>query len=386
NPFSILNFFADHKFDSYWILSGQPAHLTALIKKRPLDFLENKLRSYVSKDLRKTGLTTLEAIPVLFHSGYLTVDTIKKEPKNPLNPKNTQQVERYYFRHPNFEVSSSYFSDCFCALLDLETEDELKTQGDLLQEAFLARDAATISGALKNFFSSLNYHQRPDNEKTFHILTQSYLLGMGFKVQSDLSGTIGRLDLSVELPDQVFLIIELKYLSKPKKTRTAKENAVLASLAYGLLPKDDILESLANLASIKLKVKEKIKILFDIAQQDLTVDKQRLLFVQAAQESLLETDMNITLASLVLEKLPPEIIENELLKLGVEIDLSPELDDLSNEGIERFLSKVAQEALRDITQKEYHGPLRLEAKEFIDLAIVIYNKGSKVKALFGQRG
>jgi hypothetical protein len=107
NPFSILNFFADHKFDSYWILSGRPAHLTALIKKRPLDFLENKLRSYISKDLRKTSLTTLGAIPVLFHSGYLTVDTIKKEPKNPLDPKNTQQVERYYFRHPNFEVSSS---------------------------------------------------------------------------------------------------------------------------------------------------------------------------------------------------------------------------------------------------------------------------------------
>ncbi|MDR2141435.1 MAG: hypothetical protein LBR11_06550, partial [Deltaproteobacteria bacterium] len=152
----------------------------------------------------------------------------------------------------------------------------------------------------------------------------------------------------------------------------------------GLLPKDDIFESLANLASNKLKVKQKNKILFEIGQQNLTVAEQKLLFAQAAQEWLSEDDMNKTLASLVLEKLPPETIKKELLKLGETINLPTETKVLSDAEIDRMLDKDTQEALRDITQKNYHSSFGSEVKKFIDLAIAFYDDGSKMKAVFGQ--
>ncbi|MDR2140856.1 MAG: hypothetical protein LBR11_03570, partial [Deltaproteobacteria bacterium] len=100
------------------------------------------------------------------------------------------------------------------------------------------------------------------------------------------------MDLSVVLPGQVVLVVELKYRPNPKITLTSKENESLASLAYELLPKDDIFESLANLASQKLKVKQRTKILAGIDQEGLTLAKQRQLFVEAAQEWLSEDDMN----------------------------------------------------------------------------------------------
>jgi hypothetical protein len=89
------------------------------------------------------------------------------------------------------------------------------------------------------------------------------------------------------------------------------------------------------------------------------------------------------LASLVLEILPRDIIEKELLKLGVKIDLSLEPEDLSDEEIDRVLAKATQDALRDITQKNYHSSFGSEVKKFIDLAIAFYDDSSKMKVLFG---
>jgi hypothetical protein len=107
------------------------------------------------------------------------------------------------------------------------------------------------------------------------------------------------------------------------------------------------------------------------------------LFAQAAQEWLSEDDMNKTLASLVLEKLSPEIITKELLKSGETINLPTETEVLSNEAIDRMLDKATQEALRDITQKNYHSSFRPIVKKFIDLAIAFYDDGSKMKVVFG---
>jgi hypothetical protein len=191
------------------------------------------------------------------------------------------------------------------------------------------------------------------------------------------------LDLSVELPGSVVLVIELKYRPNPKKTLTPAENESLASLAHGLLPTDDIIDSLANLASQKLKVKQKNKFMFEISQQGLTVAEQRRLFVQATQEWLSDADINKTLASLVLKKLTPEIIQKELIQLGVKIVLPTETKDLSDEEIERTLDKATQEALRDITQKNYHSSFGPTVKKFIDLAIAFYDDGSKMKVVFG---
>ncbi|MDR2141945.1 MAG: hypothetical protein LBR11_09200 [Deltaproteobacteria bacterium] len=76
--------------------------------------------------------------------------------------------------------------------------------------------------------------------------------------------------------------------------------------------------------------------MFDIAQQDLTEAEQRRLLFQAALEWLLKDDMNKNLASLVLEKLPPENIKKELLKLGETIILPSETADLSDAEIDQL--------------------------------------------------
>ncbi|MDR2141425.1 MAG: AAA family ATPase, partial [Deltaproteobacteria bacterium] len=313
NPFSILNFFDDQKFGAYWVRSGRPAHLTALIKKKPLAFATPTLKTYLVDDVLKSApeLDELEAGPILFHSGYLTVDKIMEVVVDDDDDQEPSYEEAYSFRLPNLEVKNSYYRNCFNLIFGPVSKEDLNAEKEKLIQAFLSRDAQEVRAILRAYFTRGTYFQKPNRENDFHAYLQLLFQFYKFKVQSELPGSKGRLDLSVELPGQVVLVIELKYRPNPKKTLTPKENESLASLAYGLLPKDEIFESLANLASKKLKAKQKNKILFEIDQEGLTIAKQNRLFVQAAQEWLSEADINKTLASLVLEKLPPEIIKKE---------------------------------------------------------------------------
>ncbi|MDR2142439.1 MAG: hypothetical protein LBR11_11765, partial [Deltaproteobacteria bacterium] len=91
---------------------------------------------------------------------------------------------------------------------------------------------------------------------------------------------------------------------------------------------------------------------------------------------LLKADIDQALANLAREKLPRDEVEKILLN-------APSKSSLSVERIDGILAKAAQEALKDIAAKDYHGPFRLEAKEFIDLGLAIYGVGSQVKAIFG---
>ncbi|MDR2140955.1 MAG: AAA family ATPase [Deltaproteobacteria bacterium] len=385
NPYSILHFFNSNSFDGYWMDSGRPGHLTALIKKRPLDFLQPNLDSIISSELRKSDLNKLAASSVLFHSGYLTMDKVKIVKVKVKGMTKTDKL--YSFRLPNHEVTRGYYPDYFSVILNLQSPNELQAKAEILQQAFLAKDAEKVSSMFRDFISSFTYYQKPKDERDFHLIVQAILMGMDFKVLSEVPSSKGRSDISVELPGRVYLIIELKYRSNPNRNRTEKENAALASLAYELLSIGEVFEYLAKLAS-DIDDDELVKISPELSKKGLTRTKRRQLLGKAAKKLLPKSVINESLASLVLEKLPPEELNQELRNLGVEMNLSSDSMDLAVGRIDQVLTKTAQLALRYITQKDYHGPFRLEAKEFIDLALVIYDQGSHVKALFnaGSQG
>ncbi|MDR1039193.1 MAG: AAA family ATPase, partial [Deltaproteobacteria bacterium] len=114
NPYSILNFFDDKDLRGYWPLSGHPSHLMALVRERPLEFIQPSVDSLFSQNVRRADLGTLEAVPLLFHSGYLTID--KKELKDTgENDDEGEPIleEAFTFRNPNQEVRALYKSSLF---------------------------------------------------------------------------------------------------------------------------------------------------------------------------------------------------------------------------------------------------------------------------------
>jgi hypothetical protein len=154
-------------------------------------------------------------------------------------------------------------------------------------------------------------------------------------------------------------------------------------VAIKFLSRDVRYECLAELAIKKFDTNKIELILSELSIDESTKAKENYLLAQFALKSLPEKDINEAIASTVMEKLPRERLETELLKLGVKIDLSQKTEDLTDERIDQILTQAAQEALNDITLIDYHGQFRFKAKGFIDLGLAIYDDGSTVKALFG---
>jgi hypothetical protein len=223
-PYSILRFFKNNAFDDYWVQSGRPARLSAPIKARPLDFLEPRLESYLSAETRKSDLTRLEAAPVLFHSGYLTLDKIAKTVDS-TNGEITLK-SYYFFRLSNKEVSLSYHNNLFSIIYYLNEKTDVNAKYERLLSAFQNRRTKEVSEIISFFFAPIGYYQRPSDEKTLRALPQAILTALGFKVFTELPGAMRRLDLGLELPDQVWLIIELRLCRAEEKNSRRKKKTI----------------------------------------------------------------------------------------------------------------------------------------------------------------
>ncbi|MDR1578225.1 MAG: AAA family ATPase [Deltaproteobacteria bacterium] len=375
NPFSLLNFFEYAAFGNYWIKTGRPGHLTALIRERPLDFLTNDPRLNI--ELIKTEFDKPQATSVPFHSGSLTLDN---SPSNAFQtPKNHEhRLLSYYFRPPNYEVSSSYHSDCLQVILNLKSDAELKARGEELKTALKKQDAKTVEAILSSFFSAITCHQNPKNEKAFHSLTKSLLLGLGFKVHSELLGSEDRLALCLELSDQVFAVMEMKSCPIKIKLKPEENDQILARLAMDKLSTEEKNKTLADLARYKLARVESYFIISDGQDKNCSKDEINQLLIQAALKSLPQADIDQALAALAKKRLANDVIEIALLE-------GARASKLYEEPIEAILLKTSQEALNDLITRDYHGSLKPMAKEIIDLGLAIFGLGSRVKVTFGPK-
>jgi hypothetical protein len=86
-----------------------------------MDFIRPKLDGYTSNSIRKVEFGRLEAIPVLFHTGYLTIDSLKKV--SVIKNGKTKKEPHYSFRRPNEEVKTSYDEYCFQTIFQRNPDD-----------------------------------------------------------------------------------------------------------------------------------------------------------------------------------------------------------------------------------------------------------------------
>jgi hypothetical protein len=320
-----------------------------------MDFLKPRLESYLSETVRRTDITKLEAAPVLFHSGYLTLEKVTMMEETAPDTGKTELVKSFSFRLPNFEVSSSYYRECFAEILGLKSGDELGPKGKALKEAILSRNATAVQTIFSDILGTITYHQRPEGEDIFHSLVQAIIRAMGLMAYSELAGPKGRLDLAVNLGKRVYGVIELKYcpINDPQK----KDVKLLAALAVERLPKEEWEKVLADAARQKLKIAKITQILSATPQKQLSEAEANHLLAQDALTSLAEEEINKVLAKMAREKLFQDDIDNAL-------------------------SKAAQSALDAIKDKNYHAVLKLDAAEFIDLGMAVYGYGDPIKVVF----
>jgi hypothetical protein len=232
NPFSILNFFQNKEFSTYWFDSGRPSHLRALIRRHPADYIAPKLSDYSSQTVRKADLFNIEPASILFHAGYLTIDKVNSL-KEIVNGKET--ITKYYsFRIPNSEVEQRYTTYFVADLLfDKSDLDYFSTKAEDFRLAFMAKDHLRTADLYRDVLARITYYQSVSSERDCHVVFQFIFNNIkNISTRSETLGSRGRSDLVYIFPDKQHVIMEIKYIpeSDPKLDEAARNQAMKKAL------------------------------------------------------------------------------------------------------------------------------------------------------------
>jgi predicted AAA+ superfamily ATPase len=262
--------------------------------------------------------------------------------------------------------------------LEQKSGGDLETFSDRLAAAIHAKDGQTISDIFRDLFSKLNFSQSQANLKNFHSLVQIILTALGFNVLSGVPGNKGRMDLCVFLPDEIYLIIEVKYYPSTKKLTKKEENNILATEAIVNLQKNLINKAMSRAVKDKLGIAGVKKLFAELPSQPATAAENEIILVNAAEKVLTDDEMAKALAKLARKEIPQDKLSEILLDIQAD-------SDLCEEEIDALLSEGAQEALSQILKQDYSSILRINAKEVMELGLAIFGSGSHVKAAFRQK-
>ena len=201
NPVSLGLCFDNGKFANYWSKTAMPTFLVDILKKRPLDFSgididEDELGNYEPD--RPKGVT------LLFQTGYLTIESFREMGAS----------RRYKLRLPNLEVENSFLKDIVGAYTGREDGGQSSGYAFAAGEALYEHDVPKFMKALKSFFIDIPYDMTDrQNEQMWQTIVYVVLRSIGINVNGEVKTHDGRIDLVVDLPNDVY-ILEMK-LDRP---------------------------------------------------------------------------------------------------------------------------------------------------------------------------
>ncbi|MDR1166236.1 MAG: ATP-binding protein [Deltaproteobacteria bacterium] len=231
NPYSILYFFKEKYFDGFWISLGPPRHISSLLKKTPMDFIQPNLDYYAAGQIGKIELNRITPVSVLFNSGYLTID--KAIFKDVVKKGVTTKVKMFSFRPPNLEVDlnfqSSFFKHAFNVI-----DSDFNNFAAKFPIAMLNKDSKTVANLLHNLLAAVIFFKNESTEKHFHSMLHMAFLAVGLEVLSEISAGDGRSDIVVILENKIRVVIELKYRRAYGKREISDVNRAAKELAAAL--------------------------------------------------------------------------------------------------------------------------------------------------------
>ena len=195
NPFSLLNAFDSKAFRDFWFATGTPTFLVEVLQHTdyPLDRLtteEVDVRTMDSVDMMYNN-----PIPLLFQSGYLTIKDFDKEFKSYRLGFPNEEVERGFAQF----LGTYYFSGGMNGSFTINNFVRDVRNGDV--EGFMTR--------LQALFADGDYQVMGEMEVYFQNTLSVIFKLMGFYVQVERHTSRGRMDVTIQTRDYVY-IMELK--------------------------------------------------------------------------------------------------------------------------------------------------------------------------------
>jgi len=192
NPFGILHHFDKNgDFLPYWYASGTPTFLINLIKKQRVDItnLENNRVGFNA--FQKYDAETMDALPLLYQTGYLTIVGYDEE-RNQL-----------LLDYPNEEVRGSFAESLAKQFLEIPG-DNLNSFIARFTNAVFDGDVDAFMNALKPFFASISYDLIKESENYYQTVIHLIFTMLGLQCRSEVRIAAGRIDTLLETKSNVF--------------------------------------------------------------------------------------------------------------------------------------------------------------------------------------
>ncbi|MDR2199189.1 MAG: AAA family ATPase [Deltaproteobacteria bacterium] len=234
NPISILNFFKKRVFNPYWAATSPSiGFLSNEIKANPVLFTNTHLQGYSYLDISLSTVGNVLPVPLLFHTGYLTLDKIIL-----VNDK-----LQYSFRVPNFEVETPFY-DILNSYLFIE---DSVTEAAELNEALTKREGTLLTKIIRRLFARIPAEHYKKNEKLnesfFHMILMSYFSGLLPDVRSEPAGSVGDADLILITAGGLRAVMEIKFAPSAEPVKLEETLDKLANLGLKTIGKKKYGES-----------------------------------------------------------------------------------------------------------------------------------------------
>ncbi|NPA50407.1 MAG: ATP-binding protein [Epsilonproteobacteria bacterium] len=199
NPFDILLFISKgFLFRNYWFSTGTPTFLIKMLSKKPYNIAE--LENLVANEtlINSFDIENLKVEPLLFQSGYLTIDRVEVTEFEEL---------MFYLRVPNKEVQISFNS----LLIQYFTDDDsyfLKRQK--LYRALDKIDIDEFKEVLISIYASIPYNSYSNTplanyEGYYSNIFYVYIASLGLKIVAEDVTNIGRIDFTLFIKDKIYI-------------------------------------------------------------------------------------------------------------------------------------------------------------------------------------
>jgi hypothetical protein len=191
NPFGMLKHFDELKFAPYWYETGTPTFLVDLIREQKIDIVNIKKREMGPKDLAKFELDSMDAVAILYQSGYLTVDDYD------------QERDKYSLDFPNQEVRTGFMKTLVTMYLQPE-KDKATSLILQLPDFLIDGKVDDTMKLLQSFMKSIPGRLTSQLEHYYHTVVHIVFNMLGLLCKSEVETSDGRLDAIVETTNYVY--------------------------------------------------------------------------------------------------------------------------------------------------------------------------------------
>ena len=223
NPHDILHFidrsqsFGKFEFDNYWFESGTPTFVIDLLRLNNVPAQQLEPQSIDKNKLDSSPLENIEFTTALLQTGYLTIDSVDESDPFTYSyqlvcPNNSvrKALQHHLFEHYTNNSDASHQSAIYRALRDAQLD--------------------TIESELKRLFASIaNDNYRKNDiarfEGYYAAVVFSFFSGMGVKVIPEDVSNLGRIDLTIQLADNTY-VVEFKVVKRKSKANSALQQII----------------------------------------------------------------------------------------------------------------------------------------------------------------